>query len=154
MESDPLDVGSTSYIVPTSFGVVKQTHRAGRKRSAKALLPLEERAIHSLCEKILNHPFYTRLKVPKLSSDTTRYEMERIDTRQFRTVGEVSIVVQDELTTFFGEMELKGIVMRDYELFEQDDGSVIILDFNRCLIAERPSLNGSALGAESAAEHL
>ncbi len=131
-EKEPLDVGSTSYVYPTEFGVVKLARRGGATRGVLSVI--EERRIHALVAATLQHPFYTVLRTPRLSPDCSLYEMERIDTSLFLSYVESPSHVQEEIEFLKGELEQKGVVLIDYELFYQSDQTVMILDFNRCVL--------------------
>lgn len=97
------------------------------------LTPLQERAIHALVQETLSHPFYTRIQTPEFSSE--------YDTSNPRTLGDLHDVIQDELSILTGELELKGIVLFDYNLFEQENGKVVLVNFKRCfLLGEWPSI--------------
>jgi hypothetical protein len=138
-----IDVGSTSYIVPTSFGVIK--YRKRKTSSPNAHPPAIEKCIHALVASVLQHPYYTRLTTPhlNLSAPAEQYEMKRIDTSLFLTSVELKEPALQEYETLLGEMEQKGIVLLDCEFFEQPDGSVMILDFNKCIVMpERMSVFG------------
>jgi hypothetical protein len=155
MSEDPIDVGSTSNIFPSHFGVVKVANRKtkNQRNQQTILTPLQERAVHALVQDILAHPFYTHIKTPILSLNTSIYEMERIDTSVFRTLAETEDHIQDQVSTLAGEVELKGVVLMDYELFVQPDDSVMILDYNRCiLLGDLPSIVNPAAPAPLAVE--
>lgn len=126
-----LAVGSTCYVFSTEFGVVKRNRYL--RLNPPFISTLQERNIHFLVHETLSHPFYTILKTPRLHFTTNQYEMERIDTTRKIDLGDISEFAQDELQTLTGEMEQKGVILLDYKLFVQSDGSIMILDFNKCV---------------------
>jgi hypothetical protein len=124
MDGDEVNEGAHGKIFKTPFGVVK----IGKRRS-KTLDTVTQRRIHRFAETVLSDPKYTTLRVPRLSTDLTRYEMELVNTRlEIWQATEKSLV--QELICFWSEMWSLGFALYDFELYQQPDGRVVVLDFD------------------------
>jgi len=121
---DCINEGAHGKIFTTPFGVVK----IGKRRS-KTHDTVTQRRIHVVAETILSNPIYKILRVPRLSSDLSCYEMEMIDTRHdiWQPTDETLV---KELALFWACMWSLGFALYDFELYEQPDGRVALLDFD------------------------
>ncbi len=115
-------------IFRTPFGVVKKA-----KRNSKAHDVLTQRRFHALASKLLKEGGYTILFTPDLSEDQTQYEMRLVDTREPIWLGTMPIaesLLKTELIRFWKEMFAQGFALYDFELYQQPNGRVAILDFD------------------------
>lgn len=119
-----INEGAHGKIFTTPFGVVK----IGKRRS-KTLDTVTQSRIHGIAESVLNDPKYKILRVPVLSTDLSRYEMELVDTRVPIWQPKDESLVQ-ELIWFWTDMWLLGFAFYDFELYQQPDGDVVLLDFD------------------------
>ena len=124
MDGDEVNEGAHGKIFKTPFGVVK----IGKRRS-KTLDTVTQRRIHGFAETVLSNPKYTTLRVPRLSTDVSKYEMELVDTRAEIWQATDESLVQ-ELVCFWTEMWSLGFALYDFELYKQADGRVVLLDFD------------------------
>jgi len=126
-----LDFGSTSSIYRVPFGVQKQTRK--RDSGRKSFLSVEEeKQIHSRVFDLLKHPFYTILSTPRLNPDSSKYEMEHIDTSIPLWLS-LTPSIEDltfEVACLWKALYREGWALYDFELYRQRDGRVMILDFN------------------------
>ncbi len=115
-------------ILRTPFGVVKKA-----KRGSKAHDVLTQRRFHALAYKLLQEGGYTILFTPELSADQTQYEMRLVDTRNEIWLGTQPVsdsLLKMELLRFWKEMFGHGFALYDFELYQQPNGRVAILDFD------------------------
>lgn len=115
-------------IYTTPFGVVKKA-----KRGSKAHDVLTQRRFHALAYKVLREGDYTILYTPELSDDQTQYEMRKIDTRDPIWLGTMPVsdsLMKTELIRFWKEMFAHGFALYDFELYQQANGRVAIIDFD------------------------
>jgi hypothetical protein len=115
-------------ILRTPFGVVKKA-----KRGSKAHDVLTQRRFHALAYKILREGGYTVLFTPELSNDQTQYEMRLVDTRKPLWLAHLpnqDSLLKTEVIRFWKEMYAHGFALYDFELYEQPNGRVAILDFD------------------------
>lgn len=124
MDGDEVNEGAHGKIFRTPFGVVK----IGKRRS-KTLDTVAQNSIHALAETILNDPKYKILRVPVLSNDVSRYEMEMVDTRVPIWQPTDQGLVQ-ELIWLWSHMWSLGFALYDFELYQQANGDVVLLDFD------------------------
>ncbi len=115
-------------ILRTPFGVVKKA-----KRGSKAHDVMTQRRFHALASKILKEGGYTILYTPDLSEDQTQYEMRLVDTREPIWLGTSPVqdsLLKTEVLRFWKEMFSHGLALYDFELYQQANGRVAILDFD------------------------
>lgn len=122
--NESINEGAHGRIFTSPFGVVK----IGKRRS-KTLDTVSQRRIHVFAEKVLNDPKYTLLRVPRLSPDLSKYEMEMVDTRvEIWQPNDEQLV--KELIWFWTDMWSLGFALYDFELYLQKKGDVVLLDFD------------------------
>jgi len=124
MEGDEVNEGAHGKIFRTVFGVVK----IGKRRS-KTHDTVAQRRIHSFIEEILSQPRYIVLKTPALSHDLLKYEMKYVNTDEPLWMPNDGAIIR-ELVWLWEEMWEKGFALYDFELYQQPDNTVIILDFD------------------------
>jgi hypothetical protein len=115
-------------ILRTPFGVVKKA-----KRGSKAHDVLTQRRFHALAYKLLKEGNYIVLFTPDLSDDQTQYEMRLIDGRHPIWLGSQPVsdsLLKTELICFWKEMFAQGFALYDFELYQQPNGRVAIIDFD------------------------
>ena len=103
-----------------------------------------EKHIHTTLLHILSNPAYILLRVPKLIPNPDEYEMEKIDTRRPVTLGAMGTQyicsktkerLCEELHYAWSALYKEGYAAWDFELYKQPDGTVMMIDFDKC----RPS---------------
>jgi len=113
--------------------VVKTCRRRATGYSAD-----EQKEIHEIVLKILNNSFYTVLRAPYLVKSSV-YEMERVDVETPIFLGvedripagfDLSRLIE-ELVCFWKALWSRGHAAWDFELYVQEDGSVVILDYDK-----------------------
>lgn len=115
-------------ILRTPFGVVKKA-----KRGSKAHDVLTQRRFHALASKLLSEGNYVILFTPDLSNDQTQYEMAIVDTSDPIWLGTQPVsdsLLKTEVIRFWKEMFAHGFALYDFELYQQRNGRVAILDFD------------------------
>jgi hypothetical protein len=122
--------GSNGIVEDTSSRTV--TKRCKRKATG---YPADvQKEIHKEALGILADPFYTILKVPFLVEGPL-YEMQRIDVDTPIFLGESGLSfprLTEELMSFWRSMwYLHGYAAWDFELYLQEDGSVMMIDFDK-----------------------
>lgn len=111
--------------------VIKRVYkRAGPHRRIKSHRAPAQYKIQSWAHSLLSQANgYNTLYVPKAwDAELHQYKMERIDTTIPLTDGDVSEV---ELKKFYREARSRGIFPCDYELYQQPDGRVAMIDFDK-----------------------
>jgi hypothetical protein len=114
-------------ILRTPFGVMKKA-----KRGSPAHDVLTQRRFHALAYKLLRND-YIVLYTPELSDDETKYEMRLIDGRHPIWLGSQPIsdsLLKTELIRFWKEMFSHGFALYDFELYQQPNGRVAMIDFD------------------------
>lgn len=91
----------------------------------------QEYTIHTTCFDLCSQGQYKILKIPMVYElqNAKVYSMEKIDDRTMVTEPTGSLLI--ELNNFIDALKNKGIVAFDYELYEQPDGTVYMIDFDR-----------------------
>ena len=136
-----INEGKSSNIFKTAFGVQKIP-----KKKSKTHNVMTQRLIHQQVSEVLESSadaeVYSILRVPKLSSDLTIYEMALIDTSNPFFLGDPANCaayaadidlgrVAVELASLWRAMWVNnGCALYDFELYKQPDGMVVILDFD------------------------
>ena len=127
-DSLPYEESLRHRILRTPFGVVKKA-----KRSSKAHDVLTQRRFHALAHRLLKEGDYIVLFVPDLSDDQTQYEMHVVDTTHSIWLGTQPVsdsLLKTEVIRFWKEMFSHGFALYDFELYQQANGRVALLDFD------------------------
>ena len=108
------------------------------RRKAKGYSADEQKEIHEIVLKILSNPFYTVLRAPYLVKSSV-YEMEAVDVDTPIFLGVEDRIpagfdlrrLIEELAYFWKQLWSRGHAAWDFELYLQEDGSVVILDYDK-----------------------
>jgi hypothetical protein len=125
---DVFDESVRHRIFRTPFGVVKEA-----RRNSHAHDVITQRRIHALALRVLERGDYSVLFVPKLSDDQTKYEMELINTTRpiwLGTLSNFDTRLVQEVVQFWKDMFNEGFALLDFELYEQPNGRVALIDFD------------------------
>jgi len=136
---DSIQEGSRGIILSWNSGIVRKKLK---KQKNPTLNLQEQKNIHNIAESITKHLHI--LKVPKLHIDyiyPLYYLMEKVDTEEPIWLGDPLVHTQytsiflknlkKELQNFWQSMWNYGYAAWDFELYEQPDGRVILLDFDK-----------------------
>ena len=123
--------------------VIKKIHRRNRAQHRTDSHRAQEQArIQKWASNLCHEAHFKTLFVPRAwDIQEHQYKMERIDVSQpleYSTLKDHKVL--GELCAFYVAAKRKGIFPADFELYEQADGRVAMVDFDKFATWEKPGI--------------
>jgi len=121
--------GACGRIVPLGDGTVRKVLKRHRRRSLNAM---EQVGMHMLGRDVCRSLGLATVYVPEAWPETDRqYVMEEIVTDRPLDPPALEHACASELALWFQGMRTSGVYACDFELYEQPDGRVAIVDVDK-----------------------
>lgn len=121
--------GATAVVTNLEDGWVRKTIKRSHRGKGMPLAKIYE--LQEWAHNLLGHGEFQLLFTPAVRDLTkTSYEMEKIVPEVIYTVKNDTDLAR-ELTRFLAHALKNGIVPQDFELYQQPDGRVALLDFDK-----------------------